>query len=283
MKILINYATPRFVAARDLNSVTGMLVGGFDKVIEYSPEDLDATFRQRNAPILNQARGGGYWLWKPYLIRKTLNAMHADDFLFYSDVSGCFTGSVAPLIDVMRQTDEDVIAFKLRRQPERMWTKRDAFVLMDCDTARYTDTVQVEAGFSLWRKTPASVALAGEWLRYAQDERIISDMSNRCGRDNYPEFREHRHDQSIWSLLCKKHRVALHRQPWRPADAEFPDSAYPRFIACRRRYPRALLAFCATHPMQWRLTAPVLRTLILRHGTRLLDRVRRRLRSFERT
>ena len=42
-------------------------------------------------------------------------------------------------------------------------------------------------------------------LYYAQDKRIITDDDNEMGVDNYEGFRDHRHDQSILSLLVKKY------------------------------------------------------------------------------
>jgi hypothetical protein len=40
-----------------------------------------------------------------------------------------------------------------------------------------------------------------EWLAYASDPRLITDTDNTLGKQNLPRFREHRHDQSIRSLL----------------------------------------------------------------------------------
>ena len=44
-KILINYANDAFKEAQKLNSKTGRSVGKFDKVIEYSPKDIDRMYR----------------------------------------------------------------------------------------------------------------------------------------------------------------------------------------------------------------------------------------------
>ena len=123
--------------------------------------------------------------------------MGADDVLFYSDATRYFTGPGAPLVDLIRRTRQDVIAFRGCGM-ERAWKKRDTFVLMDCDTPEYADTFQVQAAFSLWRRTPFSMMIAGGWLRYAKDERLLTDIPNGCGKDNFPEFQAHRWDQSIW-------------------------------------------------------------------------------------
>ena len=279
MNVLINYASPSFAAVRRLNSDTAIRMGGFDRVVEYSPDDLDAEFRHRNDHILGQALGAGYWLWKPYIIERTLQSLRDEDFLFYSDAGSFFTGSVAPLVAVMQRTQQDVIAFRLKRGLEAEHTKRDAFVLLDCDESRYADTPQVESGYSLWRKTPFSMMLVAEWLHYAEDERIVTDAPNRCGLPNLPGFREHRWEQSIWSLLCKKHGVALHRQPWRPAADHdgFPHSTYPDFMVPRMRSPRALARWFLRHPEQVRLHAPVLRTIARTVRDRLLGPFRSRL------
>ena len=72
---------------------------------------------------------------------------------------------------------------------------------------RHTRTRQFHDTFCLVRKTPFGMGIVEEWLHFAQDERILTDRSNRCGEPNYPGFKDHRHTQSIWSLLCKKHEL----------------------------------------------------------------------------
>ena len=124
---------------------------------------------------------------------------------------------------------------------------------MDCEGGRYTETQQVAAGLSLWRKSAFSTSFAREWLEFAQDPRMLTDAPNECGLPDYPEFQEHRHDQSIFSLLCKKRGAALHRSPAKqPQPAAFPRSCYPYLMVrrattlrplaeCLRRWPPARL------------------------------------------
>ena len=57
MNILINYAHLRYYNSRKDNTSTGLKVGGFDRVIEYSVEDIDEDYRVKFANILNQRRG----------------------------------------------------------------------------------------------------------------------------------------------------------------------------------------------------------------------------------
>ena len=84
MNVLVNYATLEFARYRRLSSVTGRRSGGFGRVLEFAPADLDADFRQRHAALLAVPRGGGYWIWKPYVIERALRTLDGDDCLFYA-------------------------------------------------------------------------------------------------------------------------------------------------------------------------------------------------------
>ena len=272
MKILINYATPEFAHSRRIQTATAYAMGGFDKVIEYSPEDLDEEFRRKNEQILKHKKGGGYWLWKPYIIEKTLATMEEEDFLFYADAGSLFVGPIEPFIELMRQKNQDVLPFPIRTV-ESHWTKRDAFILMDSDTASYADTKQIMAGFSLWNKTASSMKLADEWLSYAQDERIITDIPNQGGKDNYPGFQAHRHDQSIWSLLCKKHQLDGVRKLANAIVEERNIRGKKRIdpdviLLYRRHIAKAGFYFCSRHPMKFRLNFLILREVYSALGTR---------------
>ena len=58
----------------------------FDRIQAFSPADLPAEVKAH--PLMHYARGGGYWYWKPCLIRECLRQMQPDDILVYAD-SGC--------------------------------------------------------------------------------------------------------------------------------------------------------------------------------------------------
>ncbi|MWB94514.1 hypothetical protein GON26_09070 [Flavobacterium sp. GA093] len=84
---------------------------------------------------------------------------------------------------------------------------------MDCDNSKTIDSKQRLAGFSLWRKSDFTIKFLDEWLNFAQDERILMDEVNQLGFPNYEDFIEHRHDQSIFSLLTKKYDLKAYRDP----------------------------------------------------------------------
>lgn len=213
MVIAVNYADKKFQRAQRLNSKTAKQWGA-DRVIEYGPQDIDEAFRRRNREILDTPRGGGYYLWKPYFYRKAYDELGEGDYLVYIDSGAVYINRIQYLIDCMERENVPLMVFSLERERiEKGNTKRDAFVLTGCDEARYTDTPQSIGGYFVCKKAPEVVEYLDEVLRYAQDIRIISDKPNVMGLPNYKEFVDHRHDQSVISLMSKKHGLKRFRDP----------------------------------------------------------------------
>jgi hypothetical protein len=208
-KYHINYANGRYLESQKYCSHTAKLFG-FDEVISYNINDIDDYFYSKNKNILSQSRGAGYWLWKPYFIYKTLQKIDNGDLLVYSDSGSFYQNSIQPLVDKIMQEKSGVLSFELKGLIEKEYTKRDTFILMNQDLPEYTDTSQREATFIWLIKNDFTINLISEYLNYAQNESIITDINSKIA-ENYSGFKDHRHDQSIWSLLCKKYKIPSHR------------------------------------------------------------------------
>ena len=61
------------------------------KIILFSKGDIDEDFLEKNKNIFSHSKGGGYWLWKPYIINETLKKINDNDVLFYLDSKYYFT------------------------------------------------------------------------------------------------------------------------------------------------------------------------------------------------
>lgn len=191
---------------------TALKRGKVDKVLCFNIADMDSDFQNKNRKILSAGgeRRKGCYLWKPYFVFKALKDIDDGNFLIYMDAAGAYyRSSVAPLIAYMEKNNINMIGSRRYKYLEKYWTKRDAFIYMDCDKREYTDQYQCWAGLFVVKKTPDTLDFVEEWLRYGQDYRIITDAPNTCGLDNYEGFEENRHDQSILSLLMKKYNVAI--------------------------------------------------------------------------
>lgn len=190
---------------------TAVKKGKVDKTLCFNIADMDDEFKEKNKAILEAGgeRRKGCYLWKPYFVNKALSDINNGDFLIYMDSAGFYYRSaVSEIIGYMKKNNIDMIGSRRFKYLEKHWTKRDAFVYMNCDTDKYTEQYQGMGGLFVLRKTENTQSIMREWLKYAQDYRIITDAPNTCGLDNYEGFVENRHDQSILSILMRKYDVA---------------------------------------------------------------------------
>lgn len=127
---------------------------GFDKIINYRKEWLETTdFYLDNKEILNMLRGGGYWLWKPYIIIEAMKNFEYGDVVFYVDAGDDISNNIFSIIkDHMINHDYIITNWGGRRAPNKYYTKKDCFVLMECDEKKYHDVPQIEAGTLIFKK-----------------------------------------------------------------------------------------------------------------------------------
>jgi hypothetical protein len=181
----------------------------FDAIKSYTPEDLDQGFIQDNIEILSRTyRGFGYWLWKPYIILDYLNN-HLDDdndIMLYVDAGDTFDERI--INSVRDHLDDNLIYAIHGPHSNTQWTKRDCFVLMDCDNTKYWDTgYQIYSSMIACRKNQTTLDFFNEWFKFCKNKNILTDDENICGKPNFPDFEEHRHDQSIFHNLMTKYDV----------------------------------------------------------------------------
>jgi len=219
--------------------------GNIDESIAWQrPQILDTPFYSQNKSILDEPRGAGFWSWKPYIILQTLKNVNKGDWVIYCDVGKQFrrgdmsrAGNInigntitTPVDSIIEYADGQngftpgvwVPHYGLAH----VWTKRDCFVGMGCDTAKYHQSPHVQAGYSAWSNSKSSIQFLTEWLSWCTNEAIISDNSNIYGKPNLPGFRDHRHDQSILSNLTTKKGVSL----FGPKQQSLPGSRNFNFI-----------------------------------------------------
>lgn len=184
---------------------------GIDKVFEYGPEDIDSTFWECNRKILEEKRGGGYWLWKPYIISKALKEIDYGDYLFYIDSGSYFIKSVNDLVECMEKNADDIITFAVPFI-ERQWTKREIFKYFKCENDKIIlESCQRIATFIVLKKTLRTVKIIEQYLDVAQKENLITDKLDKTIQ--YDDFIENRHDQSLFSIIAKLEHIPVYKDP----------------------------------------------------------------------
>ena len=218
MKLFLNYGDKKFILSRKRISLEAQNLNYFDKIITETEdlkndlEIIDCLKNPNFKKVFTAKRGGGYWIWKPYIIYKNLQLLNDNDILVYSD-----SGSTIPnnkytidklneYINIVKNSDKGVLAF---RNPhiESKWTKGDVFKHFNClDNKNIYNTRQFTANRIIIKKNVHSMALFKIWWETAKNYSHFFDDSTSITK-NFNNFTENRHDQSVFSLICKTNGV----------------------------------------------------------------------------
>lgn len=213
MKYLVTFGNKGYEISRWLLARSALATKCSDEVIFWDDEKIRQTdFYKQNRKILDQKRGAGYWLWKPYIILEELKKLKKNDFLLYSDAQMLALEDCQKLYDICKE-EGGILLFTNMPQTMECWCKRDALVLSGMDTPEVRSSFDYAAMMSVWQNTPEARAFLEEWLNMCRDERMLTDLPNTQGKDNYPLFIDHRHDQALFSLLAIKKGIKRHRAP----------------------------------------------------------------------
>ena len=85
-RIFISYGSGPFKLTLDRIGKEATKLNIFDSIILYTDNDLPAIIKY--SPLMNYDTGGGYWIWKPYIIWKTIQNFNSNDIIVYAD-AGC--------------------------------------------------------------------------------------------------------------------------------------------------------------------------------------------------
>lgn len=205
--ILMSYADGNYKKSQHLQTKTAKFAG-FTDVIEYGPEDIEESFKAANANIFGYKRGNGLWLWKPYLIKKTLDNMKDGQILFYCDSGACFFRKADGVLSKLQEQDVWVSVLPLK---EKQFTKQQTFDILGCNTEEYTESAQISGSFCAFKKSEFCTRFVEEWLQYCYNIKALAPPEDKKQEAAY--FYDHREDQSILSLLVKKYKLKVWSDP----------------------------------------------------------------------
>lgn len=212
-KIFVSYGNEPFYGTLKRIRKEARRLHIFDKVITYTDRDLPMYIRQ--SPLFCCSRGGGYWVWKPYVILKTMQR-YPDAIIVYAD-AGCSLNKnveewqlwfqqmdLYDMLITQYQSNKDYgwySAFHTNSAKISTWTKKktlDFFDNMIGDT-EWHNYDKIWAGMMIVWRNPM---LLQEWLdimlSYPELVTDPTDEELQCQNDG---FISHRHDQSILTPL----------------------------------------------------------------------------------
>jgi hypothetical protein len=198
----------------------------YDNIFTFTELDLDNKFKERFLKYLQYGvRGYGYWSWKPQIILQALNLMQDGDILQYTDV-GCHLNNngikrLSEYFEITNNTEFGILAFQFK--PPEFPFNHDGRKLLDCmdykfikgdlldffnirtnHSILYTQTIT--AGVFFIKKTPETINFIYQWLEVIKHNFKLIDDSKSISI-NLNGFVEHRHDQAIFTILCKMQNI----------------------------------------------------------------------------
>lgn len=240
MVTCITYGDKLYKKAAEFNLTTAKDHGA-DKTILYTPNDIEFGYKLRNWRVYYgryrkghfKRRGAGYWMWKPYIIKKALETLSANDILVYSDAGSAYVNDIEPLINTFKNDDLYFMLFSLTTR-EKKYSKRDALILLDADSEEFYESRQRMGGFLVMKKCSETYELLDEWQKACEDYRIITDKKSTLAKE-HEGFKDNRHDQTALSLITKKRNIVAYRDP---SQYGIHDDDWPEDIKERSNYPQ---------------------------------------------
>lgn len=250
MLYVCNYANARYKSQQELNTRSAYEKGKADKVIEFHEEDIE-WMKAEYPEHFKYQRGGGLWIWKPWVCLKALEQIEEGDYLFYVDSGQVFIDDIHLLIPDFEAGGKDLMVFE-QSLLSRCFTKHECYELMDWHD--YSGN-QLLSGYIFMRKSDTSMRYMQEWFDNMKDIRKAHGEHYCPEIKEFKDFISHREDQSVLDILRYKWGIEGHRDPsdfgefpWQYASVggfhrkKYPNSHYPTLLLCVRREDPVLYA-----------------------------------------
>jgi hypothetical protein len=201
----------------------------FTSLKSYGENDVQEFINVLSQRIID-ARGFWWYTWKPYIIYKRLQEIKDGQVLVYCDSGMTIFNSsdtknkmnkIISLVQNETLCPTGIATFITTGSPEEryeyMYNTKNVcnFYNIEYNNKDIINTQQVQAGICFVHKTSRSLEIIKSWYNTAltQPELFVGDMRFIKNKEytvkHFDGFKDHRHDQSIWSILCKLHKVSI--------------------------------------------------------------------------
>lgn len=204
---LVSFGDSRMTESKERLLQQAVVSGAFDEIYIMDERNLSPNFMNKfQDKLVHGSRGFGYWCWKSAVIKQVMDKMQDGDILLYTDI-GCHINparkqEMQGLINNVKVSKSGILGFAIPNI-EKHWNKGDLLDYFNVRNRRdITDSNQIRATAFFLRKTAVTKNLIKEWLGVFENHFDLAD-DTPSKSPNLDGFREHRHDQSIWSILAK--------------------------------------------------------------------------------
>jgi hypothetical protein len=243
----ITFGNEPWHASVDRLCAEARALGVFDEVRGYTEADLsdeDKAYASANP------RGYGYWRWKPAICLRHFETLAEGDVVVYADAGCVFNPPAkARLLEYAEMArTHGIVGFQMTHV-ERQWTKRELLQVFQCEhRPEIVNTGQVEATAFVFAKTEHAARILRSWNAIPRWSPIAINDTVTIPQSS--DFREHRHDQSIFSLLLKLYGAKLMGwETWCWGDSVRESATFPIWEA-RRKLHSHVETHLSTDPIQ---------------------------------
>lgn len=210
MKVFITFGggEPNYIDAGKRLIKQAKSTGYFDKILLYTHIYLknDKEFWNQHSDFISKnKRGYGYWIWKSYIIKKTMEIMKDGDILLYLDCGCEIRGSKRLLIPMFFNDIKTDKIIGTHICIEKDYCKMDLLLHFNMQDSSLIHAPQHQAGAIMFYVCEKTKFIVDLWYNTGCDYHMIDDSPSI--KTNLQCFREHRHDQSIFSLITKKYNI----------------------------------------------------------------------------
>lgn len=197
----------------------------YDEIQILSPFDFDKKMKNKLKDIVYKRnnRGYGYWFWKPFFLKRIMQQANTGDIIHYVDI-GCHiqnkNSKFYNYLDLLIDNDRWILPFQYYSKKNELmckisFPKREEFKYTKSDLFDYfgflnnkdiTNSPQFWAGSFFLVKEIQAMNFLDEWIDIFEKRMDLIDDS-KSNIENLKGFIENRHDQSVFSLLCKKYNI----------------------------------------------------------------------------
>lgn len=234
----ITYGTESYTNSKKRLREDSINSGWFDTINIYGPEDLSDEFKSEFKDILEKPRGGGYWIWKFDIIKQQLIKATNNDILIYID-AGCSINTNGKTrfneyIELLNNSNESIISFQMPHI-EKKYTNKQLFHQFNMNVHDINgNSGQIMATVLIMKNTEKMMKIIDECISVLRsDHLLVTDHYNKINQCD--EFKDNRHDQSILSLVRKKHgSIILNDETWFQPFGNAKSQVFP-FWATRKK------------------------------------------------
>ncbi len=214
--IFISYGDNRFKESLNRIARQAKKMSFFDRVIKYTPKDLPSYIK--SSPLFAFERGGGYWVWKPWIIYHTLQLCKIGDVVYYCDAGDTLVND-SPEWQMFQEQIQNhtAIVFQYREGFDYGWgvyKDKAAFKYwVKPSTAeffkRYIDPDFMEygeiwTGFLIFKKTKQTSIVLDQWYKTTLfHPELVIDSYGYDINDPYKAY--HTHDQATLTPIVFHH------------------------------------------------------------------------------